>query len=272
MVLSFELFESLGLLSLIKLGLTPGKKSSRKGWNPTISKTKTSSSNGLSGTISNIATNAVKEIAFSYSEAVARKDRASTATVSPSSSLSPQSGSDATVLTCWPKAIDSEIISMEDQDKSPILSLASLPPQTLPFSPGDTTTTRRCLFRRQQSLSSLAEITMSPLYFNRGEDIDQDASIQDFGSSDISYDFSYDHYDYDLNHDYDFDLDEDLATERSRYLKCKRVHIDGVEITAEEQEFTKSFNRIKLNRRPRRANRRKPKHFSHPRKSNEIDD
>ena len=83
------------------------------------------------------------------------------------------------------------------------------------------------------------------------------ADVSQNSQPDISLDGS--HYDFDLNHHYDFDLDDDLATERNRYQKGKSIHIDGVEMTAEEEEFTKSFNRIKLNRRPRRANRRKLK-------------
>ena len=97
---------------------------------------------------------------------------------------------------------------------------------------------------------------MSPNYLDRSQDMDQDMN-----SSHINQDISYGHYDFDLNHHYDFDFDEDLATERHRYLQGKTVHIDGVEITPEEEEFTKSFNRIKLDRRPRRdTNRRKAKH------------
>lgn len=94
---------------------------------------------------------------------------------------------------------------------------------------------------------------MSPYHLDRSHDIDY--SMQDISRNDLSQDISYDHYDYDLNHHYDFDQDDDLATERDRYLKGKILHIDGVEITAEEEEFTKSFNRIKLDRRPRRTNR-----------------
>lgn len=101
----------------------------------------------------------------------------------------------------------------------------------------------------------------SPCYLDRSQYNDQDISIQhDISPCDISQDISYDHYDFDLNHHYDFDLDDDLATERHRYLISKNAHIDGVEITAVEGEFTKSFNRIKLDRRPRRKNRRKPKY------------
>ena len=97
---------------------------------------------------------------------------------------------------------------------------------------------------------------MTPDNVGSNEDFDQDISFdinaQDISQLDTSRDITHDYYDFDLNHNYDFDLDDDLATERSRYLKGKSLHIDGVEITDEEEEFIKSFNRIKLDRRPRR--------------------
>jgi len=246
-----DLLGSIGFLSLLKLGLTPSKKTSKMGWKPSIT-TKTSS-NDRSFEPS------------SYAEAVARNDGESLpSTISPSSSLSPQSSLGFTNLPGWAKATEAETTGVGGQDMSPIPSSSlSLPPppSSLSSSPEVTITPRRSLFRRQPSHSSLAEIMMSPCYLDRSQYNDQDISVQhDISPCDISQDISYDHYDFDLNHHYDFDLDDDLATERHRYLSSKNVHIDGVEITAEEKEFIKSFNRIKLDRRPRRENRRKSKY------------
>lgn len=100
-------------------------------------------------------------------------------------------------------------------------------------------TPRQNLFRRQPSQNSLAEMILTPMYrIDRKENL---------GLDDIS-----NTYDFDLNHDYDFDRDDDLAAERNRYEKGKSNYFDGVEMTTEEEEFTKAFNRIKLDRRPRR--------------------
>jgi hypothetical protein len=253
-----DLLGSIGFLSLLKLGLTPSKKTSKMGWKPSIT-TKTFS-NDRSFEPS------------SYAEAVARNDGESLPpTISPSSSFSPQSSLGFTNLPGWAKATEAEAetTGVGGQDVSPIPSSSSSssslflppPPSSLSSSPVATITPRRSLFRRQPSHSSLAEIMTSPCYLDRSQYNDQDISIQhDISPCDISQDISYDHYDFDLNHHYDFDLDDDLATERHRYLISKNAHIDGVEITAVEGEFTKSFNRIKLDRRPRRKNRRKPKY------------
>jgi hypothetical protein len=252
-----DLLGSTGFLSLLKLGLTPSKKTSKMGWKPSITKTLSSDRSFEPS---------------SYAEAVARNDGESlTSTVSPSSSSSPQSALGITNLPGWAKATEAETTGVGGQDMSPIPSTSpSLclppPPSSLCLSPVETATPRRSLFRCQPSHSSLAKLMMSPYYLDRSQDNDQDISMldvsvqHDISPGDISQDISYDHYDFDLNHHYDFDLDDDLATERHRYLNSKNVHIDGVEITAEEEEFTKSFNRIKLDRRPRHTNRRKPKH------------
>jgi len=205
-----------------------------------------------------------KEESFSYASLVTMTDGVSlTSTISPSASLSPESGLGVTILPRWVKSNDTSTTGIGNFNKS---SLQSLPLSPLKkFSSPKKTTPLKSLFRRQPSHSSLGEM-MSPYYLDRSQEVDQDISMFDTSvqgmnlndiSQDISQDISYDQYDFDLNHHYDFDLDEDLATERHSYLKGKSVHIDGVEMTAEEEEFTKSFNRIKLDRRPRRTNRRK---------------
>lgn len=162
-----------------------------------------------------------KKNSISYAEALIKKGKKSLSSLSPLISSSSQHNIDG-------------VVGFGDQHESPPLP-HSPPPK--PFAQVVSPTPRQSLFRRQPSQNSLAEMILTPIY-----KIDRKLGLDDIPNT----------YDFDLNHDYDFERDDDLAAERNRYEKGTSNYFDGVEMTNEEEEFTKAFNRIKLDRRPRR--------------------
>ena len=234
---------SLGLFARLKSGLTPSKKSMRE---PNVSWQ--ASTVKASPAVDTKATTCGSIFRpSSYATAVSLEDGKSLAySTSLTSSLSPQSELGIINLPGWAKenASDSDpgISCIRHECKSPMPSFALL--AKLPYSPSPVKNlrNRRDMYQRRKN------------YFRYCDGSSIDSGNISCGSSEDGYD----HYTFDLNNHYELAFDNDLAIERKRYYENgKRVHIDGVEITAEEEEFTKGFNRKKLDRRHRLANRRK---------------
>ena len=207
------------MLTLIKSGLTPSKKTPKISWKQKKAKKFVDDAND--GAINNGPTLRPT----SYAAALTRDDSKSlTCSTSPSSSMSPDSERGMIKLTRWASAsCDTDMLSARHQYNSPMPSFATL--AKLPYSPspaGPLIRDRRAQHYRQQ------------LHYARSDD---DTYSQGFDLNDsILSDDSFNQYDFCVGKSYEFALDNDLAIERKRYYET-------------EKEFVKNFNRKKFNRR-----------------------
>ncbi|VEU41971.1 unnamed protein product [Pseudo-nitzschia multistriata] len=235
--------------------LTPLRKQPKSGLSSTT--TKNSKKNTVSSDPISSVKNKHRKKPLSYARALLQNDSQPLHSIVSPSSSSPGSTDSVSnspelqdITTANALAATSIDLPYKDQYKSNGQRVTLVPPF---FSPVAVVTPRRGFFRREHSNSSSREFMITPnnISLKSVDSDDDDTSQFDTNNNYIAHEY----YDFDLNHDYDYDLDDDLATERYRYFKGKNIHIDGVEITAEEEEFTKPFNRIKLDRRLRREDR-----------------